>query len=106
VQGDALLPATPLRPARLTVSPLGRDVALVWSSPPAPRAAQPVNYYVQLVTRVGGRQRMVYEGFVDTTATLVTLPPGAADYAWRVMTVSHAGSHYVASDWATFSAAE
>jgi hypothetical protein len=106
VEGNALLPATPLRPARLTLSPLGRDVALVWSAPPAPRAAQPINYYVQLVTRAGGRQHTVFEGFVDTTATLVTLPPGTADYAWRVLTVSHPGSHYVASEWATFSVKE
>jgi hypothetical protein len=106
VEGDTLLPATPLRPARLTLSPLGRDVALVWSSPPAPRAAQPVNYYVQVVARAGAKQRLVYAGFVDATASLVTLPPGAADYAWRVLTVSHAGSHYVASAWATFSSKE
>jgi TPR repeat protein len=106
VSGDALLPATPLRPSRLTLSPLGRDVALVWSSPPAPRAAQPVTQYVQLLTRNGTKQRMVYAGFVDATAALVTLPPGPADYAWRVLTVSRAGSHYVASDWATFSTQE
>jgi hypothetical protein len=99
-----LAPAVPARPDGLRLQPQGHDIALVWSAPSEPKSSQPVSFYIQLVIRAGTGQRMIYAGFANVTSTLVTLPAGENDFAWRTLTVSASGGHYVASPWAKFSA--
>jgi hypothetical protein len=101
---DTLAPAQPMRPDGLKLQPQGREIALVWSAPAEPRSVRPVSVYIQLLIRAGTGQRMIYSGFVTVTSTLVTLPPGDGEYAWRTLTVSAGGGHYVASAWAKFTA--
>ncbi len=101
---DTLAPAQPLRPDGLKLQPQGREIALVWSAPAEPKSVRPVSLYIQLLIRAGTGQRMIYSGFAAVTSMLVTLPPGNGEYAWRTLTVSAGGGHYVASPWAKFTA--
>ena len=78
----------------------GIAVPFVWAAPAQPA---PVRFYIEVYVLGGAAPRKVAARYVDVSATMVVLPPGAADYAWRVLTVAAGAHRYVASSWADFS---
>lgn len=90
-----------------SVSPSNNDaghaVELVWTSEQQPEA---VRYFVELRIIESSSSSEVFSGFVDTSATLVTLPEHGEHFAWRVLAVASRLSHYAASEWARFSVSE
>ncbi len=93
---QAVLPATPLDG---TIPDRGQPVPFVWFVPAQPG---PVHFFLEVFALAPEGAHNVIARYVDQSATLVTLEPGTAQYAWRVTTVAPEAQRYVASPWSRF----
>ena len=96
----SLVPVQPVSPVQQARVASTAGVPLVWTVQPEPA---PVAFYVELLALDPAGPRPVLTRTVDVSATLVTLPPEPARYAWRVSAVSSAARHYVPGPWSAFS---
>ena len=94
---DPSFPAGPALPDR------GLPVPFVWSAPPEPTA---VRFFLEVYSLGHGPATQVAAQYVSLSAAAVTLPPGAADYAWRVFAVAPDAHLYVVSRWQRFTVSE
>ncbi len=94
-------PASPETPVGETLRNDSGNVPFVWSAPEQPG---PVRFYVDVEAVADGLHPVAAQ-YSERTATMLPLPAGAGQYAWRVFTVSVDGRHYVASEWRRFEVA-
>ena len=94
---DPTSPAGPALPDR------GLPTSFVWSAPAEPT---PVRFYLEVYSLGHGPATQVAARYVSISAAAVTLPPGAADYAWRVFAVAPDAHLYVVSRWQRFTVSE
>lgn len=91
-----------LSPADVTLPDRGIAVPFVWSAPAQPG---PIRFFLEVYSLRTGSAAEVAARFVDASAAEVILQPGAADYAWRVLTVVPDAQTYVTSPWQRFAVA-
>ena len=101
--GLALQPVSAVTPVNETLPDRGQSVPFVWAAPPQ---SGPVRFFLEVdaLSRDGSGDgsREIAARYVDQCATTVILPPGTAQYAWRVYTVSAAEHRYVVDGWTRF----
>ena len=97
--GAVLVAAAPVSPAGGPLPDRGMEVPFVWAAPAQPGL---VKYFLEVDSLGPDAATEVANKFADVSATQVVLPPGAAHYAWRVITVAPATHSYVASPWQRF----
>lgn len=97
--GGRLRPASPVFPDPAHPLPFGGTATLVWTAPMQPG---PVRFFVELYALQDSGPVEVAGEFVDVTATVVRLPPGATRFTWRVLTVGADPPQYAVGAWRDF----
>ena len=93
----------PTFPAGQALPDRGIPTPFVWSAPAEPT---PVRYFLEVFSLGHGPAAQVAAHYVSLSTAVVTLPPGAADYAWRVFAVAPESHLYVVSPWQRFTISE
>ncbi len=102
--GTVIGAVTPLTPVEEIVPDRGQPIPFVWAVPAQPALTR---FFLEVYAlHEDGPREVIGRYVADPPGTaLVSLQPGATQYAWRVLTVAADSHRYVAGEWTRFQAA-